>query len=218
MLIELDAAEARVLGSLVEKSLTTREQYPLTFNSLLNACNQKSSREPVMNLDTETMGRAVQKLVEKGLVERLQAPGERVPKFSHDIGKLLGSDEPRLIGIFTVLLLRGPQTPGEIKGRTERLCQFASTAEVEGLMQELCAKPEPMAARLPRGAGQKEARYAHLFSGPPAAQPEAAPAAVHAAAAQPGDDRLAQLEKRLAELEAAVKAIKDELDGPAAPV
>jgi hypothetical protein len=215
MLIELDAAQARALGSLVEKSLTTREQYPLTFNSLLNACNQKSSRDPVMTLDTETLGRAVQGLITKGLAERLQAPGERVPKFRHDIGKLLGSDDPRIIGIFTVLLLRGPQTPGEIKGRTERLCQFASTAEVEGLMQELCANHEPMVARLQRGAGQKEARYVHLFSGATAAQPEAAPAA-HAAAAQPGGDRLAQLEKRVAELEAAVKAIKENLDGPAA--
>jgi hypothetical protein len=212
MLTELDAAEARVLGSLAEKSITTREQYPLTFNSLLNACNQKSSREPVMSLDTEVMGRAVQKLIEKGLVERLQAPGERVPKFRHDIGKLLGSDDPRIIGLFTVLLLRGPQTPGEIKTRSERLCQFTGTAEVEGLMQELCARPEPMVARLPRASGQKEARYGHLFSGAPAA-PAEAPAA---AAARPGEDRLAALEKRVADLEAAVKALRGDTDGPAA--
>jgi uncharacterized protein YceH (UPF0502 family) len=205
MITELDAAEARALGALVEKSLTTREQYPLTFNSLLNACNQKSSREPVMSLDTETLGRAVQKLIEKGLVERLQAPGERVPKFRHDIGRLLGSDDPKITGIFTVLLLRGAQTPGEIKTRTERLCQFTGTAEVEGLMQELCAKPGPMVSRLPRAAGQKEARYGHVFSGAPVAAAEAPAAQAHAPAARPGEDRLALLEARVAALEAELR-------------
>jgi len=213
MLTELNPIEARVLGALVEKSLTTREQYPLTFNALLNACNQKTSREPVMNLDTDAMGKAVQTLIEKGLVERLQAPGDRVPKFRHDIGKLLGSDEPRLIGVMTVLLLRGPQTPGEIKGRTDRLCEFTGTAEVEGLLQELCARAEnPMVARLPRQAGQKEVRYQHLFSGAAAA---AAPAqAEHVSAATPSVDRLALLEKRVEALEALLKAKEN---GPAEP-
>jgi uncharacterized protein YceH (UPF0502 family) len=202
MLAELNPVEARVLGSLVEKSLTTREQYPLTFNALLSACNQKTSREPVMTLDTDTMGKAVQALIEKGLVERLQAPGERVPKFRHDIGKLLGSDDARLTGVMTVLLLRGPQTPGEIKGRTDRLCEFTGTAEVEGLLQELCARAEsPLVARLPRQAGQKEVRYRHLFSG--AVVPaQAAPAS----ASQPAPDRLALLEKRVEALETLMKA------------
>jgi uncharacterized protein YceH (UPF0502 family) len=203
MITELDAVEARVLGSLVEKSLTTREQYPLTFNALLNACNQKTSREPVMSLDIDSMGKAVQSLIEKGLAERLQAPGDRVPKFRHDIGKLLGSDDPKLIGVMTVLLLRGPQTPGEIKGRTDRLCEFTGTAEVEGLLQELCARTEhQLVARVPRQAGQKEQRYQHLFSG---AAPAAAPAE-QPAAAQPSPDRLALLEKRVEALEALIKA------------
>lgn len=211
MLTELDPVEARVLGSLVEKSLTTREQYPLTFNALLNACNQKTSREPVMNLDTDSMGRAVQSLIEKSLVERLQAPGDRVPKFRHNIDRLLNSADPRLIGVITVLLLRGPQTPGEIKGRTDRLCEFAGTAEVEGLLQELCARAEdPLVARLPRQAGQKEARYQHLFSGAvPIGAEEAAAPAVPAS-----PDRLAQLEKRVEALEAFVKAQQDSLDKP----
>lgn len=213
MIIQLDAVEARALGALAEKSLTTREQYPLTFNSLLSACNQKSSREPVMALDHDALGRGVQSLIEKGLVERQQVPGERVPKFRHDLGKLLGSDDPKVIGLFIVLLLRGPQTPGEIKTRSERLCEFASTAEVEGLLQQLCAAAEPLAARLPRQAGQKEARYFHLFSGgaPAAAEPPAAaPAAVPVQApAQP--DRLAEVERRLAALEAALKALEGRL-------
>ncbi len=207
MITELDPAEARVLGSLVEKSLTTREQYPLSFNALLNACNQKTSRDPVMNLDTETMGKAVQTLIEKGLIARLQAPGERVPKFRHYIDKLLNSADPKLIGAITVLLLRGPQTPGEIKGRTDRLCEFASTAEVEGLMQELCARAEdPLVVRLPRQPGQKESRYRHLFSGEiPAGVPE------HGAEAPVQGDRLTELEKRVAALEAFVKEHEERL-------
>ena len=207
MITELDPVEARVLGSLVEKSLTTREQYPLSFNALLNACNQKTSREPVMSLDTETMGKAVQTLIEKGLMARLQAPGERVPKFRHYIDKLVNSADPKLIGAITVLLLRGPQTPGEIKGRTERLCEFESTAEVEGLMQELCARAEdPMVARLPRQPGQKESRYRHLFSGD-APVPGSEPAAEVPVRA----DRLAELENRVAALEAIVKIHEERL-------
>lgn len=206
MLTELDAVEARVLGSLAEKSITTREQYPLTFNSLLNACNQKTSRDPVTSLDADAMGKAVQSLIEKGLVERQQVPGERVPKFRHDIGKLLGSDDPKLIGVMTVLLLRGPQTPGEIKTRTERLCEFSGTAEVEGLLQELCGRAaDPLAARLPRQPGQKEVRYFHLFSGAVVAAPEQATAAAPAPGAP---DRLEALEKRIAQLEAKVKELE----------
>lgn len=210
MITELTPVEARVLGSLVEKSLTTREQYPLTFNALLNACNQKTSREPVMELDADAMGKAVQSLVEKGLAERLQAPGDRVPKFRHNIDRLLNSADPGLIGVMTVLLLRGPQTPGEIKGRTDRLCEFTGTAEVEGLLQELCARPEdPLVARLPRQAGQKEARYQHLFCGAASSVP-AVPAESPAAVPVPAD-RLAQLEKRVETLELLVKAYGERL-------
>lgn len=221
MLTELTLDEARALGSLVEKSLTTREQYPLTFNSLMAACNQKSSRDPIMTLDHDSLGKAVQGLIEKGLVERQQAPGERVPKFRHDIGKLLGSDDAKLIGLMTVLLLRGPQTPGEIKNRTDRLCSFESTAEVEGIMQGLCAAAEPITARLPRQPGQKESRYRHLFSTIEAKPPiEASPQyeAVRAPAAQPapaGPDKAAALEARVAALEAAVKSLEEKIAGPA---
>lgn len=214
MLMELTAVEARVLGSLVEKSLTVREQYPLTFNSLLNACNQKSSREPVMSLDTDTMGKAVQSLLEKGLLERQQIPGERVPKFRHNIHQLLNTDDAKIIGVITVLLLRGPQTPGEIKTRTDRLCEFAGTAEVDGLLQELAGRAgNPLVARLPRQHGQKEQRYYHLFSGAaaPAASAEPAPAA-----AVPGD-RLHELERRVETLEVLVKALTERLPKPEQP-
>ncbi len=204
MITQLDAAEARALGSLAEKAITTREQYPLTFNALLSACNQKSSRDPVLTLDADSLGRAVQGLIEKGLVQRQQAPGERVPKFRHDIGRLLGSDDPRVIGAMTVLLLRGPQTSGGIKTHSERLCSFAGTAEAEALMQRLCAAQEPMVARLPRQPGQKEARYCHLFSGLPAQE---APAAA-AAEPQPSRAGLAELEKRVEALEVRLRELE----------
>jgi len=215
MLIELNDIEARVLGSLAEKSLTTREQYPLTFNALLNACNQKTSREPVMTLDAGTLGKAVTTLIEKGLVERQQTPGDRAPKFRHYIYKLLDATDPKLVGLITVLLLRGPQTPGEIKGRADRLCEFGSAAEVEGVLLELCARsPDPLTARLPRQAGQKETRYRHLFSGGAPAAP-AEPAAVvprpaePAAAAPSPADRLTRLEKRVEALETLVKNLEE---------
>ncbi|MBI2069650.1 MAG: YceH family protein [Elusimicrobia bacterium] len=213
MPVELTPIEARILGSLVEKSLTTPELYPLTFNSLLNACNQKSSREPVMNLDTETMGRDLQTLMDKGLVERLHVPGDRVPKFRHHIENLLNSSEPKLIGAICVLLLRGPQTPGEIKGRTDRLCTFLGTAEVEGFLQELCAKTDPIVARLPRQAGQKETRYQHLFSG--AAPGAAVELPKTKTATNGGADRLTQLEKRIEALEAFVKIFQEQAGKPA---
>ena len=203
MITELDPVEARVLGSLVEKSLTTREQYPLTFNSLLNACNQKTSREPVMSLDAEALGKAVRTLAEKGLLERLEVPGSRAPKFRHNIGKLLNSDDVKITAVMTVLLLRGPQTPGEIKGRTERLCDFSGTAEVEGVLNEICSRPaDAMAARLPRRAGQKETRYRHLFSGLSPAEADIPP---------PAADRLSALEKKVEALEGMVRSLEERL-------
>ncbi|MEK7657030.1 MAG: YceH family protein [Elusimicrobiota bacterium] len=204
---QLDPVEARALGALVEKSLTTPDQYPLTFNALLNACNQKTSRDPVMTLDPDALGRAVQSLIGKDLAVRLTIPGTRVPKFRHSAENLFPQSGPNELGVICVLLLRGPQTPGELKGRTDRLCDFQGTADVEALLQGLCARPEPIVARLPRQPGQKETRYQHLFSGPaPAASGE--PAAAQPSAAP---DRLAQLEKRVEVLETAVKTLEERL-------
>ncbi|MBI4249102.1 MAG: DUF480 domain-containing protein [Elusimicrobia bacterium] len=167
MVIQLNPVEARILGSLVEKSITTPEQYPLSFNALINACNQKSSRDPVMSLDTDTAGRGVASLIEKKLVERRSVPGNRVPKFIHRVENLFQGATAQQIGIICALLLRGPQTPGQIKTRTDRLCVFNSAAEVEGILQDLCARKEdPLVVRLARQTGHKEARYQHLFLGP----------------------------------------------------
>lgn len=207
MLMELNEIEARVLGSLVEKSLTTPDLYPLTLNSLVLACNQKTSRDPVMTLDEAAVGAGLHALIEKSLAGRLHEPGSRVPKFMHHIELLLSGADDKITAVICVLLLRGPQTPGELKTRTDRLCRFESAAEVDSLLQDLAARPEPWVVRLPRQPGQKEVRYRHLFSGAPspvaATAPIAAPAA--AAPAPVPEDRLTLLEKRVEALEALVK-------------
>lgn len=203
--MELNEIEARVLGSLVEKSLTTPDLYPLTLNSLVLACSQKTSRDPVMTLEEAAVGSGLHTLIEKSLAGRLHEPGGRVPKFMHHIEMLLSGADDKTVAVICVLLLRGPQTPGELKTRTDRLCRFASAAEVESLLQDLAARPEPWVARLPRQAGQKEVRYRHLFSGAPAPSATPVPAAAAAAVAPVPDDRLTLLEKRVEALEALVK-------------
>lgn len=213
MIISMDPIEARILGSLIEKSLTTPDQYPLTFNALLNSCNQKTSREPVMNLDPETVDRGIRGLTDKKLVERLNVHGTRVPKFRHHIENLLTLANAQEIGALCVLLLRGPQTPGEIKVRTDRLCEFASTAEVESLLQDLSTRSEgAIVARLPRQPGQKETRYQQLFTGPAPTSPEVyTPSKTSAPVA---GDRISLLEERVAALEEVVKTLEERLSKP----
>ncbi len=206
----LDEVEGRILGSLVEKSLTTPELYPLTLNALVNACNQKSSREPVMSLDYGAVQRGVDSLIGKGYAARRYEPGGRAERFGHRIEILLGSEDAKIIGLICVLLLRGPQTAGELKTRTERLCSFADLAEVDTLLQQLAARVDgPIVERLPRQPGQKETRWRQLFTGAPTA-PAAPAAASDAPAAGPSipapvpglEERLAALEARVAALEA----------------
>lgn len=207
MPITLNEVEARVLGCLVEKSLTTPELYPLTLNSIVSACNQKTSRDPVMNLDDKAVGQGLFTLMDKGLAERCHEPGDRVPKFRHHVEVLLGGQDPKEIGAICVLLLRGPQTPGEIKTRGERLCRFESTAEVESVLQTLSARDGgPFVARMERLPGQKEARYRHLFAG--AEAPATAPRDC-APQPAPADDRVARLEKRVEALETRIKALEE---------
>ena len=210
MMTELNEIEARVLGALVEKSLTTPESYPLSLNSLVLACNQKTSRDPVMSLEEPAVAAALHSLIERSLAGRIHEPGSRVPKFMHHAEILLDGADAKTIATICVLLLRGPQTAGEIKTRTDRLCEFASAAEVESLLQDLAARAEPWVVKLPRQAGQKESRYRQLFS---ALSPEAAvrlaPAApaVAAAPAPAAPDRVAELEKRVAALEEALRRL-----------
>jgi len=216
----LSDVEARILGSLVEKSLATPDQYPLSVKALTAACNQKTSRDPLMSLEEEVVGKSLFPLIQRGLLEQRFDVGSRVPKFLHHIEGLVGHD-PKVIGTVCVLLLRGPQTPGEVKGRTERTCGFASTAEAEALLQDLCLRPEPFVDRLPRQPGHKEVRYRQLFSGefPAVAGPVAAGAqasiAPKAAPAQP--DRVGLLEKRVSSLEARLKALEERATSPTTP-
>jgi hypothetical protein len=209
---QLSAIEARVLGSLVEKSLTTPELYPLTLNSVVTACNQKTSRDPVMTLGHSEVEKTLTGLVERKFAGRIHEAGARAAKYSHHIDVLLSSEDPKAITIIAILLLRGPQTPGEIKTRSERLYRFASTAEVEALMAELANRVDgPIICRLPRQPGQKEARYRQLFT--PGTEPAATtqqPALTDPA--QPGPDRLAQIETRVEALESALQALQKRLD------
>ena len=204
MMIELSEIEARVLGALVEKSLTTPESYPLTLNSLVLACNQKTSRDPVMSLEEPAVAQGLHALIERSLAGRIHEPGSRVPKFMHHAEILLDGADAKTIGTICVLLLRGPQTAGEIKTRTDRLCEFTGAAEVESLLEALSLRAEPWVVKLPRQAGQKECRYRQLFS---ALSPEAAVRLAATPAAPSATDRVAELEKRVAALEDAVKRL-----------
>jgi len=214
MLTELTSVECRILGSLAEKSITVREQYPLSFNSLMLACNQKSSRDPVMSLDSAVLGRGIDSLVEKGLVQKHLYSGERSVKFTHCLSTLLDTLDPKVTAVFIVLMLRGPQTAAELKTRTERLYQFGSTAEVEFLLQQLCAAENPMAAKAPRRPGQKDGRYMHLFCGMPSCteneQNEKRPLVFN----DKTEERLRILENKISVLE---KWLKDFSEGAFSP-
>ncbi len=207
MTTELNDVEARVLGALIEKSLTTPELYPLTLNSLVAACNQKTSREPVMTLEESVVGAGLHSLIEKTLAGRLHEPGARVPKFMHHADFLFDKGDERRIAILGLLLLRGPQTSGELKTRSERMAKFESPAEVESLLQTMAAAAEPSVVKLAKGPGQKEARWRQLYSGGAAPASNGAASSVVIAGAPVQPDRLAELEKRVAALEAAVAAL-----------
>ena len=166
MNMNLSPYETRVIGCLIEKAITTPDQYPLSINALVNACNQKSNREPVLELKETTVQDTVDGLIKKYLVSRVD--GSRVTKYQHrfcntEFGTLQLSE--KATGIICELFLRGPQTPGELRNRTERLCKFEDVNEVEAELASLMTQEEPLVAKLPREPGKRESRYAHLFSG-----------------------------------------------------
>jgi hypothetical protein len=191
----LDAAEVRVLGSLLEKEATTPEYYPLSLNALINACNQKSNRDPVVEYDEDTVYDAASRLREKKLV-LLNTGSGRVNKYSQRISETLNLGR-RELAVLATLLLRGPQTLGEIKDRTERMFNFADLAETESVLEKLSEWPGgALAKKLARQAGQKEARYAHLLSGEPAWEAAGSEGPVPAGA----PTKVAQLESELQRL------------------
>ena len=161
----LNDVEVRVLGSLVEKQITTPEYYPLTLNALVQACNQKNNRNPVVTLDEQTVTQALESLRAKNLVYVFYGSTSRVAKYKHMMGEIFDLNA-RELAVMCVLMLRGPQTVGELRGRTERLYDFSGLGEVEETLNALAAKEQQsLAVKLPRQPGQKEVRYAHLLAG-----------------------------------------------------
>jgi uncharacterized protein YceH (UPF0502 family) len=210
----LTDVEVRVLGALLEKEVTTPDNYPLSLNALQAACNQTTNREPVMRLDEDAVVAGAVALRRRYLLRQIQPAGSRVTKFEHLLAQelKLGTRELAVLG---VLMLRGPQTPGELYARTARLEPFADLADLEGVLASLMARePEPLVARLPRRPGQKEVRYAHLLSGePPADAPASADEPpIPTRRAHADGDRVAALEQTVEALRAEVAAMRAELD------
>ncbi len=213
MRIELHALEARLIGCLIEKQITTPDQYPLSLNAVLNACNQKSNREPVMSLDEATVQRTVDALSRKHLVLERSGFGSRVPKYQHlfcntEYGSLKLSAQE--LAIVCELLVRGPQTPGELRARASRMASFTDVSEVEAVLQSLLERETgPLVARLPREAGRRELRFMHLFSGEP---PPQSLVEDHAAEGPAQSAERETLASRVARLEEAIRALRTELD------
>jgi uncharacterized protein YceH (UPF0502 family) len=212
----LSAAQARVLGALVEKEVTTPEYYPHSLNALINACNQRSNREPVMDLDEEDVRLALRLLEEKRLAGRARGAEGRVTKYEHWLGEVFNFTRAET-ALVCVLLLRGPQTPGELRGRTERLHRFDEISEVLAALQKLMEREPPLAAVLPRQPGTKESRFAHLLSGPVESVAAGFAAEPASARREAGDDagheeRIAQLEATVAELRQEVAALRQKID------
>jgi uncharacterized protein YceH (UPF0502 family) len=213
--IVLTAAQARVLGALVEKEVTTPDYYPLSLNALINACNQRSNREPVMDLDEEAVRQALHGLEDQRLAGRARGADGRVTKYEHWLGEAFNFSRAET-ALVCVLLLRGPQTPGELRGRTERLHRFDEIGEVLAGLQKLMEREPPLAAVLPRQPGTKESRYAHLLSGPVESAAEAVFVG-HGGEPIAGQDsrqeeRIAQLEAVVAELRQEVAALRHKID------
>ena len=208
MQLNLTALEGRILGALVEKERTTPEYYPLTLNALVAACNQKNNREPQMQLGADEVERGLATLqYDKKLVGTYTGAGSRVVKYLHRLTETLGVEAPEL-AILCELLVRGPQTPGELRGRAARMHPFASPAEVKVVLDALAARqPDPYVVELPRAAGCKENRYAHAFGDVPVSA--ALPAPVPAEPAALGhEERIQALEERLAAVEARLAALQ----------
>src|SRR6202041_162131 len=166
MLFVLTEIELRVLGSLVEKDITTPDYYPLSLNALVNACNQKNNRDPVMTLEEDSVSHALAMLQEKRLAGPDSGADSRVTKYEHRLQEVFNFDR-REIAVVCALLLRGPQTPGELRGRTERMYHFEALDDVISTLDRLAQREPPLAQVLPRQPGTKESRYTHLFAGEP---------------------------------------------------
>ena len=197
--LNLTDIEVRVLGSLIEKDITTPDYYPLSLNALVNACNQKNNRDPLMTLDEEPVRQALSSLQERRMAGPAGGADSRVTKYEHRLQEVFNFDR-REIAIVCVLLLRGPQTLGELRGRTERMYRFETLDDVQSTLQRLADRQPPLIAVLPRQPGTKESRYMHLFSGGAPPAQEMTPTSRF----ETSDDQ------RIANLEAEVSTLKQE--------
>ncbi len=207
--ILLTDVETRVLGSLVEKELTTPEYYPLSLNALVNACNQKSNRDPVMNLDEDAVREALRALEKKGLAGPADNMVSRVSKYEHRLQEAYNFTRHE-IAILAELLLRGPQTPGELRSRADRMHKFDDLGIVLTTLRKLMEREPPLAKLLPRQPGTKEARYAHLLGGDVEAPPMGAAAEAAATAGPTSGERIARLEDEVATLQSEVAELKQQ--------
>lgn len=216
MVTELTDIEVRVLGSLVEKQVTTPEYYPLTLNALMLACNQKNNRTPITSFDETAVAQALESLREKNLAYVFYGSTSRVPKYKHVLPEVMHLTQPQL-ALICVLLLRGPQTTGELATRAFRLHEFSGLEEVESTINSLISRePDPLVTRLPRQPGQKEARFAHLLSGEvsiDAVQEEVAPARSRGRGLDSRSDRVAALEAEVETLKAEVGMLRKQFEG-----
>ena len=210
MNIVLNPAEARVLGSLVEKDITTPDYYPLSLNALVNACNQKNNREPVTSYDEETVRLALRNLSEKRLAGTAGGADSRVTKYEHRLQEVFNFTRAET-ALICVLLLRGPQTPGELRGRTDRMHHFEHLDDVLSGLQQLMRREPPLAKALGRRPGTKEVRYAHLLSGDVESWETPAEAAAAGVDSSADNERIAQLEEQVAGLQKDVAELKQQM-------
>jgi uncharacterized protein len=208
----LNEVEVRVLGSLLEKETTTPEYYPMSLNALVNACNQKSNREPVMKLDEDTVRTALYNLKNKGLAAVASGTDSRVAKYEHRLQDVLNFTRGEN-AVMCVLLLRGPQTPGELRGRTERLFRFEELSDVMSVLQRLMQRDPPLVKVLPRQPGTKEARYAHLLAGDVESfTPASDESETLSSAAGLDEGRVARLEEEVERLRSQVSDLAQEVE------
>ncbi|MBI5449951.1 MAG: YceH family protein [Gammaproteobacteria bacterium] len=211
MNITLTPVQARLLGCLIEKEMTTPDYYPLSLNSLTAACNQKSNRDPVLSLSEREVQEALDQLIKQNLAAQRSDFSARVPKYAHKLtGTLTRPTEfsPAELAILCELLVRGPQTPGELRTRAARMHPFADHDEVVNVLLGLATRKEPVVIELPRQAGRREARYHCLWTDMPAEEAATAPAAIQRAAAPDHEARLQALEEQVAELTELVRALQ----------
>jgi uncharacterized protein YceH (UPF0502 family) len=208
--VTLTEIETRVLGSLIEKDITTPDYYPLSLNALVNACNQKNNRDPVMALDEAAVRDALATLQEKRMAGPVSGADSRVTKFEHRLQEVFNFDR-REIAIVCVLLLRGPQTPGELRSRTDRMYRFEALDDIISTLDRLAQREPPLARVLPRQPGTKESRYTHLFSGEPPDSHVARSPSPSYAAADSVAERLITLEEEVARLRQDLSEVHQQL-------